>query len=97
MATFLVLAKFTDQGSHNIKATVERADAYKQSAKKLGVTVKALYWTLGQYDVIALLEAPDAETMTALSVSGNALGGVHTQTLSCFSADEMKPILAKMN
>jgi len=96
MATFLVLTRFTDQGSRNVKDTVARSDNYKQMAKKLGVTVKELYWTLGQYDVIALCEAPDDETMTALSLSGGSLGGVHTQTLRAFSADEMKAILAKM-
>ena len=96
MATFLVLTRFTDQGSRNVKDTVARADAYKEMAKKLGVTVKALYWTLGAYDVIALCDAPDDETMTALSLSGGALGGVHTETLRAFSADEMKAILAKM-
>lgn len=96
MATFLVLTRFTDQGSRNVKDTVARADAYKQMANKLGITVKGLYWTLGAYDVIALCEAPDDETMTALSLSGGALGGVHTQTLRAFSADEMKAILGKM-
>jgi uncharacterized protein with GYD domain len=96
MATFLVLTRFTDQGSRNVKDTVARADAYKQMANKLGITVKGLYWTLGAYDVIALCEAPDDETMTALSLSGGALGGVHTQTLRAFSADEMQAILGKM-
>jgi uncharacterized protein with GYD domain len=96
MATYLVLTRFTDQGSRDIKDTVARSDSYKQMAKKLGVTVKELYWTLGQYDVIALCEAADDETMTALSLSGGSLGGVHTQTLRAFSAEEMKAILGKM-
>ena len=96
MATFLVLTKFTDQGSRNVKDTVGRADTYLQMAKKLGITIKELYWTLGQYDVVALAEAADDESMAALSLSGGSLGGVHTQTLRAFSAGEMKAIVAKM-
>lgn len=65
-------------------------------ADKLGITVKGLYWTLGAYAVVALCEAPDDETMTALSLSGGELGGVHTETLRAFSADEMKAVLGKM-
>jgi len=46
MATFVVLAGFTDQGIRNVKETVGRAEAFKEMAKKSGVTVKDLYWTL---------------------------------------------------
>jgi uncharacterized protein with GYD domain len=96
MATYIVLVNFTDQGIRNIKDTTKRAQAYTEIAKKLGVTVKETYWTLGQYDVVASLEAPDAETVTALHLSVGALGNVRTQTLPAFSADEMAGILGKM-
>jgi uncharacterized protein with GYD domain len=58
-----------DQGIRNVKETIGRAEAFKEMAKKSGVTVKDLYWTLGQYDVIAVCEAPDDEAATALSLS----------------------------
>jgi uncharacterized protein with GYD domain len=47
MATYIVLANFTDQGIRNIKDTTKRADAFKELAKSLGATVKDVYWTLG--------------------------------------------------
>lgn len=56
MATFVVLASFTDQGVRNVKETIGRAEAFKEMAKKSGVIVKDLYWTLGRYDVVALCE-----------------------------------------
>jgi uncharacterized protein with GYD domain len=96
MATFVVLAGFTDQGIKNVKDTVNRAEAFKGMAKKVGVTVKDLYWTLGKYDVIALCEAPDDEAATALSLSIGALGNIRSETLRAFSIDEMKGILGKM-
>ena len=96
MVTFVVLAGFTDQGIRNVKETIGRAEAFKEMAKKSGVTVKDLYWTLGQYDVIAVCEAPDDEAATALSLSVSSRGNVRFQTLRAFSFDEMKMILGKM-
>jgi uncharacterized protein with GYD domain len=65
-------------------------------AKKSGITVKDLYWTLGKYDVIAICEAPDDETATALSLSFCSRGNVRSETLRAFSFEEMKKILGKM-
>lgn len=96
MATYVVLVNFTDQGIRNVKDTRKRAEAFKEIAKKLGVTVKDVYWTLGQYDVVTILEAPDAATVTALNLSVAALGNVRTQTLAAFSAIEIGGILDKM-
>ena len=48
MATFVVLASFTDQGIRNVKETITRAEAFKELAKKSGVAVKDMYWTLAQ-------------------------------------------------
>lgn len=81
MATFVVLAGFTDQGLRNVKETIGRAEAFKEMAKKSGVTVKDMYWTLGQYDVIAICEAPDDEAATALSLSVCSRGNVRSKTL----------------
>jgi uncharacterized protein with GYD domain len=96
MATFVVLAGFTDQGIKNVKETVSRAEAFKEMAKKSGVTVKDLYWTLGKYDIIAVCEAPDDETATALSLSLCSRGNLRSETLRAFSFDEMKGILDKI-
>jgi uncharacterized protein with GYD domain len=96
MATYIVLASFTDQGIKTVKQSIERADAFKQMAAKAGATVKDIYWTLGSRDVVALCEAPDDETATALSLSVAARGNVRSETLRAFSFDEMKKVLGKM-
>jgi uncharacterized protein with GYD domain len=70
-----------------------RAEAFKEMAKKSGVAVKDLYWTLGTYDVVA---SPDDESATALSLSVCSRGNVRSETLRAFSFEEMKRILAKM-
>ena len=96
MITYVVLANFTDQGLRSAKETVKRTDAFKEMAKKFGVKVREVFWMQGQYDIIAITEAPDDLSGTALNLSLCALGNVRTQSLRAFSAAEMKEILAKM-
>ncbi|MDX8482097.1 GYD domain-containing protein [Mesorhizobium sp. VK24D] len=96
MAHYVLLADFTDQGAKAAKDTVKRSEAFRQMAEKSGVKVQALFWTLGQYDMVAVAEAPDDNTATALSLSLASLGNVRTQTLRAFDAEEMKKIIAKM-
>src|SRR6516225_3677978 len=85
LGTHIMLANFTDQGIRNIKDTAKRADAFKELAEFMGASVKDIYWTLGQYDVIALIEAPDEMTVTALELALGKSGNLRTQTLRAFS------------
>jgi len=96
MATYIVLGQFTDQGVRNVKESTKRAEALKEMAKRVGATVKEVYWTMGAYDIATIVEAPDDATVTALLLSVGALGNVRTQSLRAFSADEMGRILGKL-
>ena len=96
MATYIMLASFTDQGIRKVKDSPKRAAAFKDMAKKCGATVKDVFWTLGEYDVVAIVEAPDDVSMTALGLSSGALGNVRTQTLRAFTQADMKTIVGKM-
>jgi uncharacterized protein with GYD domain len=96
MPTYIVLGSFTEQGLRNITDSPKRADAVSDMAKKAGASLKATYWTLGQYDFVAIFEAPDDVTMTALGASIGKLGNVRTQTLRAFTDTELKSILGKM-
>ena len=96
MATFVVLASFTDQGIRNVKETISRAEAFKDLAKKSGVAVKDMYWTLGRHDVVVICEAADDESSTALMLSVASRGYVRSETLRAFSFDEMKNVIGKM-
>jgi uncharacterized protein with GYD domain len=92
-----MLANFTEQGIKSVKETTRRAEAFREKARKMEVTVKEIYWTLGKYDVISVLEAPDEATVTALSLSLAKLGNVRTQTLPAYSAPQMGAILGKVD
>jgi uncharacterized protein with GYD domain len=96
MATYIVLGNFTDQGIRNVKDTRKRADALKEIAKKVGATVTQVYWTLGQYDIAAILDAPDDAAVTAVLLTVGGLGSVRTQSLRAFTADEMGEILGRV-
>ncbi len=96
MATYIVLGNFTEQGIRNVKDTCKRAEALRDAAGKLGVTVKEMYWTLGKYDVAFVADAPDDAAITTLGLSVGALGNVRTTTLRAFTAEEMKGFLGRM-
>ena len=96
MVTYVVLAKFTEQGVRNAKDSPKRADAFKELAKTFGVTVKEILWTQGQYDIVTLIEAPDESSAMTLNLSLAALGNVRTETMRAFSAAEMAKIVGKM-
>jgi len=97
MATYIMLANFTEQGIRNVKDSVKRAETFRELAKGAGVTVKDLYWTLGQYDIVAIADAQDEMTVTALGLTLAKAGNVRTQTLRAFSATDMTKILAKVS
>src|SRR6266446_3196249 len=69
MVTYVVLAKFTDQGIRNAKESPKRAEAFKELAKTFGVTVKDIFWTQGRYDTVTIVEAPDESSAMSLSLS----------------------------
>jgi uncharacterized protein with GYD domain len=96
MATFIVLASFTEQGIRTVKDTLKLAEAFKEAAGKFGVTVKDVYWTLGHFDMLAAVEGPDDVSVTAFTLAMSALGNVRTETLRAFGAEEMRLILDKV-
>ena len=96
MPTYVVLGSFTDQGIRAIKDTPKRVEAVKAMCQAAGVTMKEMYWTLGQFDLVAVFEAPDDAAITALGLNIGKLGNVRTQTMRAYSADDMKGILANV-
>jgi uncharacterized protein with GYD domain len=96
MATYVSLVNFTEKGVREIADTVKRSDAFKKLAKKVGATVKELVWTQGKYDIVAIIEAPDDATASALFLSVARLGNIRSQTLRAFTAAEMEKVLEKV-
>jgi uncharacterized protein with GYD domain len=96
MPTFITTVQFTEQGAKTIRDTFERATTFEAAAKKLGVKVTGLYWTLGSFDGMIILEAPDEATAAAVLLHASSMGNVRTQTVRAFGPAEMQKILALM-
>jgi uncharacterized protein with GYD domain len=94
MPTYISLVQFTDQGIRAAKDTTHRLADWAVKVKSRGVTIKQMYWTLGQYDQVCVFEAPDDETAAAVLLAADMLGNIRTQTLRAFTVPEMEKILA---
>jgi uncharacterized protein with GYD domain len=95
MATYIALIDWTEQGVRGFKDSVDRYEAASSALEGMGVRFTDVYWTLGTHDIVALVDAPDDETLAAglLVVAGQ--GNIRTTTLRAFSRDEMRSVIAK--
>ena len=96
MVRFAMLVKFTEKGITAIKDSPARAAAFQAAAAKVGATVEAQYWLLGEYDGLVILSAPDDQAATALALALGSKGNVRTGLCQCFNEAEFKSILSKM-
>ncbi len=95
MPTYVNLISFTDQGIRDYQDTVRRAEEYWASIERAGGRVLQEVWTLGEYDIVVLLEAPDDETATSLALEVSSRGNVRTKTMRAFGAEEMRGIIKR--
>ena len=95
MPTYVSLLNFTDQGIRTVKDTIQRADSAAELAQKNGGSLQ-VYWTVGSYDLVAILEAPDDESATAFLLELGSLGNVRTTTLRAYDRDQMSSILGRL-
>src|SRR5260221_7516347 len=94
MATVITTIRFTEKGLQGIHESGKRATAFKAAAKKMGVKVTDIYWTLGSFDGVIVFDAPDDETATAAMLFLSSKGNVHTTTARAFESTEMEKIVA---
>ena len=96
MATYISLCRFTDQGIRSIKDTTKRAAAVQEAANKFGANMSQLHWTLGQYDLVAVIDAADEQAAAAFALGIASAGNIRMETLRAFNRDEMGSILGRM-
>ena len=95
MTTLIALIKETQHGEENIYDTIARAARFEELAETFGAKVKGLYWTMGAYDGVLILEVPDHKTGASLLYRLTSGGSVRTDILTAFNADEMSSILSR--
>jgi uncharacterized protein with GYD domain len=93
MATYVIQTQWTEQGIRTIKESPKRLDIGKKKLKDMGGEVKAFYMTLGEYDSLAIVEAPNDETLAAYLLWLGSQGSLRTNTVKAFTEDEYRRIL----
>ncbi|MGO4682660.1 GYD domain-containing protein [Hyphomicrobium sp. 2TAF46] len=96
MATYIAFGNFTEQGIRNAKDSPKRKEEFKEMAKQLGVTVKDVYWTLGRFDIVLILEAQDDAVAAELGLNLGKLGNVRTETMRAFGPTEVTKLLDRI-
>ena len=97
MPTYVVLASFTDQGIRTVKNSPQRAAQTAEMAKAYVCEMKQIYWTLGQYDIVTVIEAADEAGLMAFGLALGSAGNIRTQTLRALNKDEFTAVLGKLN
>ncbi len=92
MPTYISLVQFTDKGIQAAKETTQRVADWADKVQSMGVSVKQMYWTLGEYDQVCVFEAPDDETAASVLLAADLLGNIRTHA-ACFHrfGDEEEP------
>ena len=96
MPTYVTLIHYTDQGVKTFKGLSQRLDETRQAGEAVGAELIGYYLTMGQYDAIAISQAPDDVAIARLALAAGARGNVRTETFRAFTEDEAKAIAAEM-
>lgn len=92
MPTYISLLSWTQQGVAKVKDSPKRLDAGRKAFKKLGVEIKDTYLTMGRYDLVCIIEAPDDAAMAQALLTLGSQGNVQTETLKAWTEDEFRQI-----
>jgi len=93
MSKYILLMNWTDQGIKNVKESPNRLDAAREAAKKFGCEMHDFSMTIGPYDGLVHVEAPDDEALAEFVLSLGSGGDVRTTTLKAFSEDAFRRII----
>ena len=96
MARYIVLTNWTDQGIRNVKESPKRLDAARGVAKGFGVDIKDFYMTMGEHDMVLVMDAPNDESLAKFILATGSAGNVRTKTLKAFNESEYRAIIGSL-
>ena len=96
MSTYIMLSSWTDQGIRQIKDSPDRLDAARQLCRQHGAEIIEFYMTLGAYDMVIIIEAPNDEEFAKLAVSIAKGGNIRTTSLKAFGEDDYRKIIGSV-
>jgi uncharacterized protein with GYD domain len=86
--TYIMLTRLTSDGVKTIKDNPARVQEVNKEVEQLGVKVVNQWATLGEYDFVTVVDAPDEKTMAKLSIEMGSRGSVMNETLTAIDAEE---------
>ena len=95
MPHYISLVNWTEQGIRTVKESTKRVDAVNALASKLGAKMDVFY-TMGEYDIVAVTEAPNDDAAMQLLVEIGKIGNVRTKTLKAWTVAEATKVLSKL-
>jgi uncharacterized protein with GYD domain len=96
MAKYISLVKYTAKGIENVKESPKRLDAFKQLCESMGAKVEGFYLTMGRYDLVVIMDAPNPETAAKIILKTSSAGAVSTETLPAFAEAEYQKIVSEL-
>ncbi len=96
MTTYIMLANWTDQGIRNVKDSPRRLDVAKSLLEEVGGAFKSFFLTMGDYDFVAVYEAPDDAVAARFVLQVGQLGNIRTRTLKAFPEAAYREIIASL-
>jgi len=96
MANYVILMKLTEQGAKAIKDAPGRIEAGIKAFEQMGGKVNGFYGVMGEYDYVAIGEAPSDEVATTFVLALGSLGNVKTTTLKAYTKEEFAAIVKKL-
>jgi len=88
MPLYIMMTNLTDEGRKTVKTNPQRIKEVNKEVESMGVKIIAQYVTLGQYDFINILDAPNNETIAKVATELGSRGTLQTSTLAALTLDE---------
>lgn len=96
MTTYIMLINWTEQGVKNVRESPKRLDAAKKMLSDMGGSFKQFYLTMGECDMVAVIEAPDDAIMARFALVLATAGNVRTRTLKAFPEAAYREIITSL-
>lgn len=97
MPTYISLIRYTEQGVKTFNELSQRLEETKTAGESVGAKLVGYYLTMGQYDAVAISEAPDDASIAKLALAASARGNVRTETMRAFTEEEARKIAAELS
>jgi uncharacterized protein with GYD domain len=95
MARYVALLNWTEQGIRGFRDSPKRSNDFSSLVESLGGTVREMLWTVGQYDLVVIVDFDDEEAAVAAVLRVNSAGNIRSCTMRAFTAEEMTQIVRK--